>query len=67
MQLLDAGWADRLLIAQDVCTKVQLLRYGGAGYAHILRSIVPRLHRRGVDPATVHKLLVENPVRLLAI
>jgi phosphotriesterase-related protein len=67
LELLDAGWADRLLIAQDVCTKVQLLRYGGAGYAHILRSIVPRLHRRGVDPTTVHKLLVENPARLLAV
>jgi phosphotriesterase-related protein len=67
IELLDAGWADRLLIAQDVCTKVQLLKYGGFGYAHILRSIVPRLHRRGVDAATVQKLLVDNPARVLAI
>jgi phosphotriesterase-related protein len=67
IELLDAGWADRLLIAQDVCTKGQLLKYGGLGYAHILRSIVPRLKRRGVDAATVQKLLVDNPARLLAI
>lgn len=67
IELLDAGFGDRLLISQDVCTKVQLLKYGGSGYGHILRSIVPRLRRRGVDDATVRMLLVENPARVLAI
>jgi phosphotriesterase-related protein len=66
VELLDAGFGDRLLVSQDVCTKVQLLRFGGFGYGHILRSIVPRLRRRGVDDATVRKLLVENPARVLA-
>jgi len=66
IELLDAGFGDRLLISQDVCTKVQLLKYGGSGYGHILRSIVPRLRRRGVDEATVRMLLVENPARVLA-
>ena len=66
IELLDAGFGDRLLISQDVCTKVQLLKFGGSGYGHILRSIVPRLRRRGVDDATVRKLLVENPARVLA-
>ena len=66
IERLDAGFGDRLLISQDVCTKVQLLKYGGLGYGHILRSILPRLRRRGVDDATVRKLLVENPARVLA-
>jgi phosphotriesterase-related protein len=66
IELLDAGFGDRLLISHDVCTRVQLLRYGGFGYGHILRSVVPRLRRRGVDDATVRKLLVENPARILA-
>src|SRR4029077_12626942 len=34
IELLDAGFGDRLLISHDVCTKVQLLRYGGFGYGH---------------------------------
>jgi len=66
IELLDAGFGDQLLISQDVCTKVQLLKYGGFGYGHILRSILPRLRRRGVGDATVRKLLVENPARVLA-
>ncbi len=67
MTLLDEGWTDRLVISHDVCTKIQLVRYGGAGYGHILRSIVPRLKRRGIDDRTVGKLLVDNPARLLTI
>jgi phosphotriesterase-related protein len=67
IELLNAGWADRLLISHDVCTKMQLLKYGGLGYAHILRTIVPRLQRRGVDAAMVQKLMVDNPARLLTI
>src|SRR2546430_882731 len=66
IELLDAAFGDQLLISQDVCTKVQLLKYGGLGYGHILRSILPRLRRRGVGDATVRKLLVENPARVLA-
>jgi len=67
MTLLDEGWANRLVISHDVCTKIQLLHYGGMGYAHILRSIVPRLERRGVDAATVRTILVVNPATLLTI
>jgi phosphotriesterase-related protein len=65
--LLDEGWAERLVISHDICTKIQLLHYGGLGYGHILRSIVPRLRRRGVDEATIRGLLVANPARLLTI
>ena len=65
--LIDEGWVDRLVISHDVCTKMQLLHYGGLGYAHILRSIVPRLKRRGVDDATVRRLLADNPARLLTV
>lgn len=65
--LLDEGCVDHLVISQDICTKLQLVRYGGLGYGHILRSVVPRLKRRGVDDAIIRKLLVDNPARLLTI
>ncbi len=66
LALLDAGLAHQLLLSQDICTKMQWRRHGGMGYDHILRTIVPRLRRRGVDEATLHTMLVENPARLLA-
>lgn len=66
LALLHAGHARRLLLSQDVCTRMQLRHYGGMGYDHVLRAIVPRLRRRGVDEATLRLLLVENPARLLS-
>jgi phosphotriesterase-related protein len=66
LTLLHEGWAEKLLISQDVCTRIQLRRNGGRGYSHILRAIVPYLRTRGVDDDTVNTLLVRNPARILA-
>lgn len=66
LELLDAGLDDRLLISQDVCNKIHLLHYGGYGYAHVLRTIVPRLKSVGVDDGTIGRLLVKNPARMLS-
>jgi len=65
LRLLEAGWAGQILLSQDVCTKLQLTRYGGKGYAHVLRSVVPALEASGVGPQTIHELLVDNPRRFL--
>ncbi len=66
LRLLEAGWAGQILLSQDVCTKLQLTRYGGKGYAHILRNVVPALEASGVSAETIHELLVDNPRRFLA-
>ena len=59
--LIDDGWTHRLLMSQDVFLKMMLTRYGGFGYAYILRHFVPRLHRHGVTDAQIGQMLVENP------
>lgn len=66
LELLDAGLAGRILISQDVCNKIHLLHYGGYGYGHLLRTIVPRLKAHGVDERTVKQLLVKNPAAMLS-
>ena len=60
------GFADHIVLACDIALRSQLRRYGGYGYAYLLDSFVPRLQELGLDAATIHKLLVENPRRLLA-
>jgi phosphotriesterase-related protein len=60
------GWIDRVGVAQDVCTKTQLRRHGGAGYAHFLARMVPELRRRGHGSDLIRLLLEETPGRLLA-
>lgn len=64
-RLIAAGLGDRIVVAQDVCFKVQLKRYGGWGFDHILESCVPQWRALGVTEEQVRQILVDNPARVL--
>jgi phosphotriesterase-related protein len=64
LRLRDAGLLRSVLISQDVFIKIQLVRYGGTGYAHILNHFVPRLRRHGFTEQDIETLLVDNPRRV---
>jgi phosphotriesterase-related protein len=66
LEVFRRGFGHRLLISHDVWCKVQLRRYGGAGYGHILRSIVPLLREGGLSDGDIRQLLVGNPAEVLA-
>ena len=59
------GYGDRIVIAQDICTKHRLLRYGGHGYFFILAQIVPRMRKAGYAEEAIDKILVDNPAAAL--
>ncbi len=63
--IIDQGFGDRVLIAHDVCTKMQLGRYGGKSYDHILTNIVPRMRKRGFSETQIKAILVDNPKTIL--
>ena len=65
--LIEAGFANQILLSQDVCTKTQLKAYGGNGYDYILKEVVPYLKEIGVADEDVERLLIGNPARLFAI
>lgn len=60
-RLIAAGFGDRILLSQDVFLKMMLSRYGGNGYAFVLRHFVPRLRRHGIAEAAIRTMLVDNP------
>ena len=64
-RLIEAGHRDQLVIAQDICTKHRLVKYGGHGYAHIIENIAPRMRGRGFSQEDVDAILVENPANVL--
>ena len=65
MEVLARGHSERCVMGCSVWTKTQLRSYGGMGYDHLMRRIVPELSRRGVPDAVIDELLVANPARLL--
>jgi len=64
-ELLGAGHGGRIVLGCSVWTKSQLGAFGGMGYGHLLRRIVPELARRGVGEDELMRMLVANPARLL--
>ncbi len=68
LNLVDAGYADQLLISQDFARKSSLVAYGGSpGLIHLLERFTVDLMEGGAAAELVAKLLVENPARALTI
>ena len=65
MALIDEGFLGQILIAQDVCKKISLCRYGGPGYAHILQNVVPLMRDKGMPEEHINTILLTNPKRML--
>ena len=66
--LVKEGFARQLVLGCDVWAKYMLRSFGGLGYEHLLRRIVPSLQQSyRVADHDVAAMLVDNPRRLLAI
>lgn len=65
--LMDAGYGAQLLVSHDVCTKHRTRRYGGMGYDHILRDILPWMRERGFTEGEIRQPVVDNPRRAFAM
>lgn len=65
LAVLEAGYEDRIFLSSDFASSKDLRKNGGPGIDMTVTVFVPRLRRAGVSDATVRKILVENPRRLL--
>ena len=65
-RLIDAGFADRVLMSQDVFLKMMLTRYGGFGYAYLQKHFFSRLKRHGLSDEVIKALMIENPRRVFS-
>lgn len=66
LKLIDQGYLHQILLSQDVCIKINLARYGGMGYSHILKNVVPMMRYVGMSEQQIKAMLVDNPRRALA-
>jgi phosphotriesterase-related protein len=64
-RVLDRGHRSQVVISHDICHVVQMTEWGGHGYAHIYKQVLPRMLRRGFTQAEIDAIMVETPRRLL--
>jgi len=65
--LVEQGFAEQIVLSQDVGVRTRLRRYGGWGYGHLMRHVVPLLQAKGVTPVAIDQMLLSNTKRLLTI
>jgi phosphotriesterase-related protein len=66
MAMVEAGYADQVLISSDFAMASSLKKNGGAGLAQASTVFGPMLVRAGLSDALLHRILVDNPRRFLA-
>ncbi|WP_106399258.1 phosphotriesterase family protein [Actinocorallia populi] len=66
LELIEAGYADRLLLGGGICRMEQIAHYGGPGYGTVFDAFVPALRAHGVDEATLDAITRKNALRWLA-
>lgn len=64
--VIEAGYEDHVLLSSDFWNKSELKANAGAGISVALTEFVPKLRYAGVKDATRHKIMFDNPRRLLA-
>jgi phosphotriesterase-related protein len=64
--LLREGYAEQLVLGNDVFLKMLTRRGGGEGYCRLTRWALPTLRRFGVSDYDINCMLERNPARLLA-
>ncbi len=64
--LLDAGYAEHIILSQDISRKSYMSHFGkAAGYTAVLGKFIPMLQARGVTDDLLDQLLRRNPARIL--
>jgi phosphotriesterase-related protein len=66
-RLFDEGFGHQVAISHDICTRTRLQSFGGHGYSHMLRNVIPLMKDRGFGQGEINQLLVETPARLLTL
>ena len=65
IRLIEKGLLNQILISHDTCLKMCLSSYGGHGYDHILRNVIPWMRVKGLSEEDINTITKENPKRLL--
>jgi phosphotriesterase-related protein len=65
--LAQHGHLDQVLVSLDIDTRARLVRYGGEGYAHIIKNVVPVFRRKGFSASDIDRILAGTPQRALTI
>ena len=66
-KIFKLGYTNKILISHDICSKTRLHKWGGHGYEHIFRNILPIMSNYGINSNQIQHLIKINPINFLSI
>ncbi|MCC7306394.1 MAG: aryldialkylphosphatase [Acidobacteria bacterium] len=63
--MIQAGYANQMILSHDICIAPQLKENGGGGYTYIHDIIIPGLKAKGVGDDVIKTIMEDNPRRVL--
>jgi len=66
-KLIELAYIDKILLSCDICLKTLLHKYGGWGYDHILKNIIPMLKEKNITDDQISKLIKDNPKEFISV
>jgi predicted metal-dependent phosphotriesterase family hydrolase len=67
VELLERGYASRILLSHDIYDNAQLKAYGGTGFGYLTQHFLPHLRTAAVGEGEIAAMTIENPRRLLTV
>ncbi len=64
-KLIEDGYKSQILLSCDVCLKSCLRTYGGWGYDHVLKNILPMMEDFGISKEDIKIMVEDNPATFL--
>ncbi len=65
MKLIERGYKDHIILSNDVSRRTYFTSYNHNGYLSVMNIVVPLLKEYGISDSDLHKLLVDNPARIV--
>lgn len=59
--VIEAGYAERILLSQDICARSNLRTLGGPGYTFVLQEFRAIAVEAGIDPDILRSISTDNP------
>ncbi|HLY35379.1 MAG TPA: phosphotriesterase-related protein [Candidatus Limnocylindria bacterium] len=67
VELLERGFANRILLSHDVCSNAQLRAYAGTGFSYLAQHFLPHLRTAAVGEGEIATMTIDNPRRILTV
>ncbi len=65
MKLIEKGYGDHIVLSNDISRRTYFTSFGQNGYLSVMKIVVPLLKEYGIKDVDLHKLLVDNPARIV--